>query len=170
MPADYKGWPCKGLKGACWYTKTLALNTLRRGLILGRYTLACWQKQKVNRAMRRLGDQFFQALERGETNPLVGSEVSDAVKEAKDLKEVKDKNYQAVAAIRDRIRAAWGKAPPPPPTPETPPVAAGPVEAAEKPEGTCGFIGPLGRLSFKSRYLVDEWVPGLIVFQHGIED
>ena len=48
-----------------------------------RYTLACWQKQKVNKAMRRLGEQFFQALERGETNPLVVSEVSDAVKRRK---------------------------------------------------------------------------------------
>ena len=135
MPADYPGLALKGLKGACWYTKTLTLNTLRRGLILGRYTLACWQKQKVNRAMRRLGDQFFQALERGETNPLVVSEVSDAVKKAKDLKEVKDKNYQAVAATRDRIRAAWAKPTPPPPTPETPPAAAEPAEEPQEQPG-----------------------------------
>ena len=120
---DYQGLALKGLnglKGAWWYTRTLTLNTLRRGLILGRYTLACWQKQKVNKAMRRLGEQFFQALERGETNPLVVSEVSDAVKKAKDVKEAKDKNYQAVAAIREKIRAAWAKEPPPAPAvPET---------------------------------------------------
>jgi len=134
MSADYQGLALKGLKGACWYARTLALNTLRRGLILGRYTLACWQKQKVNKAMRRLGEQFFQALEQGETNPLVVSAVSDAVKKAKDLKEVKDKNYQAVAAIREKIRAAWTQAPPPPPAPETPPAPAEPAEAAEKPE------------------------------------
>ena len=36
--------------------------------------------------MRRLGEQFFQALERGETNPLVVSEVSDAVNQAKECK------------------------------------------------------------------------------------
>ena len=135
MSADYHGLALKGLKGACWYARTLALNTLRRGLILGRYTLACWQKQKVNKAMRRLGEQFFQALEQGETNPLVVSAVSDAVKKAKDLKEVKDKNYQAVAAIREKIRAAWVQEPPPPPhAPEAPPAPAGPTEAAEKPE------------------------------------
>ena len=131
MRADYQGLATKGLKGAGWYAKTLALNTLRRSLILGRYTLACWQKQKVNKAMRRLGEQFFQALERGETNPLVVSEVSDAVKKAKDLKEVKDRNYQAVAAIREKIRAAWAKEPLPPPAPETPPAAAEKTEAAE---------------------------------------
>ena len=134
MSADYKDLAVKGLKGACWYTKTIALNMLRRGLILGRYTLACWQKQKVNKAMRRLGEQFFQALERGEPNPLVVSAVSDAVNKAKDLKAVKDKNYQAVAATRERIRAAWGKEPPPPPAPEPPPAAAEPTAAAENPE------------------------------------
>ena len=132
MPADYTGLAVKGLKGACWYARTLTLNLLRRGLILGRYTLACWQKQKVNKAMRRLGEQFFQALEQGETNPLVVSAVSDAVKKAKDLKEVKDKNYQAVAAIREKIRAAWAKEPPP--APETPPAPAEPTAEAEKPE------------------------------------
>ena len=134
MSADYQGLAIKGLKGTCWYAKTLALNTMRRGLILGRYTLACWQKQKVNKAMRRLGDQFFQALERGETNPLVVSEVSDAVKKAKDVKEVKNKNYQAIVAIRDRMRGAWAKEPPPAPAPEPPPATAEQTEAAEKPE------------------------------------
>jgi hypothetical protein len=133
MSADYKNLACKGFKGACWYAKTLSLNMMRRGLIMGRYTLACWQKQKVNQAMRRLGEQFFQALEQGETNPLVVSAVSDAVNRAKDLKAVKDKNYQAVAAIREKIRAAWAPETPPPPAPETPP-AAEPAEAAEKPE------------------------------------
>ncbi len=137
MSTDYQGLAIKGLKGlkgAGWYAKTLALNMMRRGLILGRYTLSCWQKQKVNQAMRRLGEQFFQALAQGESNPLVVSEVSDAVQKAKDLKEVKDKNYQAVAAIREKIRAAWAKEPPPPPAPEPPPAPAEPTEAAEKPE------------------------------------
>jgi len=136
MSADYQGLALKGLKSAGWYAKTLALNMLRRGLILGRYTLACWQKQKVNKAMRRLGEQFFQALAQGETNPLVVSAVSDAVQKAKDLKEVKDKNYQAVAALREKIRAAWVKKPPPPP-PTAPPGPAGEsekTEEAEKPQ------------------------------------
>jgi hypothetical protein len=134
MPADYQGLALQVIKSAWWYARTLTLNTLRRGLILGRYTLACWQKQKVNRAMRRLGEEFFQALEQGETNPLVVSEVSDAVKKAKDLKEVKDRNYQAVAATREKIRAAWAKETPPAPAQETPPPAAEPAEEPEKPQ------------------------------------
>ena len=134
MSADYKDLAVKGLKGTCWYTKTLAVNMLRRGLILGRYILACWQKQKLNKAMRRLGEEFFQTLEQGETNPLVVSAVSDAVNRAKDLKAVKDKNYQAMAAIREKMRAAWAKEPPPAPAPKPPPEAAEPGEAAGKPE------------------------------------
>ncbi len=137
MSVDYQGLAAKGFKGLkCvgWFARTLALNTLRRSLILGRYTLACWQKQKVNNAMRRVGEEFFQALEKGETNPLVVSEVSDAVNQAKDLKAAKDKNYQAVAATREKIRAAWTKEPPPVPAVETPPPAAEPTEAPEKPE------------------------------------
>jgi hypothetical protein len=131
MGTDYQGLALKGLKNTGWYAKTLVLNTLRRGLILGRYTLACWQQQRLNRAMRHLGAQFFQALEQGETNPLVVSEVSDAVRKAKDLKEAKDKNYQAVAAIREKMRAAWRREPLAPPAPETPPE---PTEEAEKPQ------------------------------------
>jgi hypothetical protein len=131
MGTDYQGLALKGLKNTGWYAKTLVLNTLRRSLILGRYTLACWQKQKVNKALRRLGEEFFQALERGETNPLVVSEVSDAVRKAKDAKEAKDRNYQAVAAIREKMREAWKREPVAPPAPETPPA---PTEEAEKPQ------------------------------------
>ncbi len=140
MSVDYQGLAAKGFKGLkCvgGFAWTLALNMLRRGLILGRYTLACWQKQKVNKAMRRLGEQFFQALERGETNPLVVSEVSDAVNRARQVKEARDKNYQAVAAIREKIRAAWVKEPPPVPATATPPAPAEPTgepAEAEKPQ------------------------------------
>ena len=133
MGADYQGLAIKGLKATWWYTRNFAINSLRRGLILARYSLACWQKQKVNTAMRHLGVQFFQALERGETNPLVVSEVSDAVRKAKDLKESKDKNYLALAAIRDRMRAAWTKAPLPP-APASVPETAEEAEKTEKPQ------------------------------------
>jgi hypothetical protein len=118
MGADYAGMAKKAFQATWRISRILTVNLCRRGLILGRYTLACWQKQKVNRAMRRLGEQFFQALEQGETNPLVVSEVSAAVTRAKGVKEVKDRNYQAIAAIKARIRAAWGTEPAPPPAAE----------------------------------------------------
>jgi hypothetical protein len=134
MSTDYQAVAAKGLKGACRYARILSLNMMRRGLIVGRYTLACWQKQKVNKAMRRLGEQFFLALERGETNPLVVSDVSDAVQKAKEVKECKDRNYQAVADIREKMRAEWAKEPAPPPAAAPEPPAAEAEAAAEKPE------------------------------------
>jgi hypothetical protein len=39
-----------------------------------------------------------------------------------------------VAAIREKMRAAWAQEPPWPLAPEPPPAAAEPTEAAEKPE------------------------------------
>jgi len=133
MGADYQGLAIKGLKAAWWYASNIAINSLRRGLILGRYARGLWQQRRINRALRQLGAQFFQALERGEANPLVVSEVSDAVRRAKDLKELKEKNRQAMDAIRDRIRAAWVKEPPPPP-PTAPPEPAGEAEKTEEAE------------------------------------
>jgi hypothetical protein len=136
MSTDYQGLAIKGVKTVWWYARTLTLNAMRRGLIWCRYTLACWQKHKVNKAMRRVGEEFFRTLERGETNPLVVSEVSDAVKKAKDVKEARDRNYQAVAGLREKMRAAWGKETPPP-APETTPVTAEPAvepAAAGKPQ------------------------------------
>ena len=62
MGADYQSLAIHGLKATWWYTRNFAINSLRRGLILARYTLACWQKQKVNKAMRQLGAEFFQVL------------------------------------------------------------------------------------------------------------
>jgi hypothetical protein len=134
MGADYKNLAIKTITGTWWYTKNIAVNSLRRVLILGRHTLGAMQQRRVNKAMRQLGLQFFQALERGETNPLVVSEVSAAVTRAKDLKEGQDKNAQAIAAIRDRIRAAWRTELPPvpaPAAPETPEEPGKPVAAED---------------------------------------
>ncbi|MFH1595182.1 MAG: hypothetical protein ABIG94_02260 [Pseudomonadota bacterium] len=115
MSADLKDKAVHGLKSTWCNTWTFTANTGRRAKILGRYTLACWQQQKLNKAMRRLGAQTFQALERGEANPLAAPKVSQAVQKAKDLKEHKDKNYQAMEAIRERIRTSCVI-----PTPEQP--------------------------------------------------
>jgi hypothetical protein len=107
MNADLKDKAVKGLKSTWCNTWTFTANTGRRAKILGRYTLACWQQHKLRKAMRRLGGQIFQALERGETSPLAAPEVNQALQQAKDLKEQKAKNYQAMEAIRERIRTSY---------------------------------------------------------------
>ncbi len=104
-----------GLKKTWCSTWTFAVNSGRRAKILGRYGLACWQQQMINRALGKLGVHTFQALEQGEANPLTAPAVNAAVQKAKELKEGKDKNYQAIEAIRERIRTSCVM-----PTPEEP--------------------------------------------------
>ena len=98
--------PDKAVSGAkkAWCTTwNFTVNTARRTQILGKYGLACWQQAKIKKAERLLGEKSFQALERGEANPLTAPEVNEAVQKVKEAKEQKEKTYQAIAAIREKI-------------------------------------------------------------------
>jgi hypothetical protein len=88
------------------YTKIFVSNTFRRVLILGRYALICGRQQRLRRAQRRLGGAVLQALEQGEVNPMLTEAVKDALEKAKVIKAGKDKHYQAIDALREKIRAA----------------------------------------------------------------
>ncbi len=79
------------------------VNTARRTQILGKYGQACWQQANIKKAERLLGEKSFQALERGEANPLTSPEVNEAVQQVKQAKEQKEKTYQTIAAIREKI-------------------------------------------------------------------
>ncbi|MEW6387392.1 MAG: hypothetical protein AB1491_07745 [Thermodesulfobacteriota bacterium] len=93
-------------------------NTGRRFLILGRYSMLCWHQQRLRRACRRLGTQVLAALEAGEVNPLLTEAVKDTLEAARGIKEKKDQHYQAIAALRQKMRAARaGESPPPPEEP-----------------------------------------------------
>ena len=140
MSAELKDKAVAGLKTTCRGSWTLTANTARRVKILGRYGLAYWQQRKINRALAKLGTQTFRALEQGEGNPLTAPEVNEAVQKAKELQEIKEKNYQAMEAIRKRIRTSRVKEPPPP-SPEAPPAEAKEAEKteeAEKPQEPAG--------------------------------
>ncbi|MCX5894059.1 MAG: hypothetical protein NTW80_14050 [Deltaproteobacteria bacterium] len=91
------------------------VNTARRTQILGKYSLACWQQAKIKCAERSLGEKSYQALERGEANPLTAPEVNEAVQKVKEAKEKKEKTYQAIAAIREKICSSCTS-----PTPDEP--------------------------------------------------
>ncbi len=106
MNGDLKEKAATGLKKTWCTTWTFTVNTGRRLKILGRKGLGYWQQRKINRAMTRLGDTTFQALEQGESNPLMAPDVNAAVQKAKELKELKEKNYLAIAAIRESIRTS----------------------------------------------------------------
>ncbi|MFA4903498.1 MAG: hypothetical protein WC600_12235 [Desulfobaccales bacterium] len=106
MNGDLKEKAATGLKKTWCSSWTFALNTGRRIKILGRKGLRYWQQRKINKAMAALGVKTFQALERGEGNPLVAPEVNAAVQKAKDLKYVREKNELAIQAIRERIQSS----------------------------------------------------------------
>jgi hypothetical protein len=106
MRAELAEKAASGLKKTWCSTWAFAINSGRRAKILSRYGLACWQQQKINRALGKLGVHTFQALEQGEGNPLSAPEVNAALQKAKELKEAKDKNYQAIEAIRERIKGS----------------------------------------------------------------
>ncbi len=96
-----------GSLGTVWgWIKIFAGNTLRRALILGRYTLICAKQQRLRRAQRRLGGAVLQALEQGEVNPMLTEEVKDALAKAQAIKAGKDSHYQAIGGLREKIRSA----------------------------------------------------------------
>jgi hypothetical protein len=101
-----------GLKKTWHCTWTFTVNTGRRIKILGRKGLGYWQQRKINQAMANLGNQTFQALEQGESNPLTAPGVNAALQKAKDLKYAKTKNSLAIQAIRERIQTSRLIAPP----------------------------------------------------------
>jgi len=106
MNGDLKEKAAAGLKKTWCSSWTFTVNTGRRLKILGRKGLGYLQQRKIDKAMAKLGVQTFQALEQGESNPLMAPEVNAAVQKAKELKEVKEKNCLAIQVIRERIHAS----------------------------------------------------------------
>lgn len=106
MNGDLKAKAATGLKKTWCTTWTFTVNTGRRLKILVRKGLGYRQQRKINRAMAILGAQTFRALEQGESNPLMAPEVNAAVQKAKELKEIKEKNDQTIAVIRESIRTS----------------------------------------------------------------
>ncbi|MDI6854760.1 MAG: hypothetical protein QME75_14290 [Deltaproteobacteria bacterium] len=98
-------------------------NMVRRLLIFGHYILICWQQQRLRRAWRQLGQRLHLSLEEGEVNPMLTEPVKDAVDKARQLKAGKDRQYQAIAEIREKMRAGHVAKPAAPP-----PEASGPQE------------------------------------------
>jgi hypothetical protein len=90
------------------------INTMRRLLILWRYVLICWQQQRLRRAWRKLGQHLHASLEEGEVNPMLTEPVKDAMQKARQLKAGKDRQYQAIADIREKMRVGLAKPAAPP--------------------------------------------------------
>ncbi|MEJ2091914.1 MAG: hypothetical protein P8X65_06940 [Syntrophobacterales bacterium] len=129
------------------FLKIFTLNLWRRLLMLGHYTVICFHQQRLRCAWRVLGRQVHQALDNGEVNPILAEEVKDSLAKAQDLKAAKERHYQAIAALREKIQASRAEEPsrveepsraeeptPPPEAEPAPPSAETEPAAAEKPE------------------------------------
>ena len=96
------------------FLRTFTLNSWRRLCILGHYTIICFHQQRLRRAWRLLGWQIHQTVEGGEVNPMLTEEVQDRLTRAEVIKETKERHYQAIAAVREKIRVTSAGGPPPP--------------------------------------------------------
>lgn len=138
MNAEAKDKAVGALKTVWGYSRMFAVNTLRRGVILGRYSLICWQQQRLRGAQGKVGREVLKALEQGEVNPMLTEGVKDALTKAETVRGRKEKQYQAIAGIREKIRtscacAAPAEAKEPPPVQEAPPAEEPPPAAGPPP-------------------------------------
>jgi hypothetical protein len=114
------------------FLKIFALNSWRRLVIVGHYTLICLHQQRLCRAWRVLGKQIHQAVDGGEVNPMLTDSVQEKLARAQVVKGTKERHYQAIAALREKIQATRaGEEPPVTEAEPTPPADRGP----EQPEG-----------------------------------
>jgi hypothetical protein len=100
------------------FLKIFTLNLWRRLLMLGHYTIICFHQQRLRRAWRVLGKRVHHALEGGEVNPMLAEDVKDSLTKAQAIEKSKVKHYEAIAALREKIRAAKAPEAPSPPEPE----------------------------------------------------
>lgn len=130
MASNEAGKGGQTLSSILGFLKIFTLNLWRRLLMLWHYTVICLHHQCLRRAWRRLGQRVHQALDQGEVNPLLTDEVKDSLARAQSAKAKKDRHYEAIAALREKIRASRSEGPPPPMKAEPAPP---PMEAESPP-------------------------------------
>jgi len=133
MASDKAGKGGQTLASVLRFLQIFILNSWRRLLMLWHYTIICFHQQRLRRAWRRLGQRVHLALDKGEVNPMLAGEVKDSLSKAQAIKAAKDRHYQAIAALREKIRASRTEKAPP--TPEAEPAPAEPEPPpAQEPE------------------------------------
>jgi hypothetical protein len=139
MASNETGTGGQALSSVLNFLKIFTLNLWRRLLMLWHYTVICFHQQCLRRAWRRLGQRVHQALDQGEVNPMLTEEVKDSLAKAQSVQAKKDRHYEAVAILREKIRASRTEAPPPPmeaepaPPPQEREPAPPPTEAEPAP-------------------------------------
>jgi hypothetical protein len=92
--------------------KIFTINSYRRLLIAGHYAIICFHQQCLRRAWRVLGKNIHEAVAAGEDNPLLSEPVQEKLNRAEVIKGTKERHYQAIAALREKIRTCREEEPP----------------------------------------------------------
>jgi hypothetical protein len=118
------------------FLRIFILNTWRRLLIVSHYTMICFHQQRLRRAWRVLGKHIHEAVEAGEVNPMLSDSVQEKLTRAQVVKGTKERHYQVIAGLREKIRASRAEEAPPAGTAEAPGAAeAAPGTAPESKTG-----------------------------------
>ena len=102
------------------FSKIFTINLWRRLIMMWHYTLIFLHQQRFRRACRQLGARVFASLEAGEVNPMLAGEVKDSVDKTQAIKRRKDRHYEAIAALREKIKATRAGEPGPAASQEAP--------------------------------------------------
>jgi hypothetical protein len=94
------------------WLKIFTLNSWRRLCILGRYSIICVHHQRLRHACRVLGQRVLESLAGGEVNPMLAEPVKDSLTRAQAIQATKDRQYQAVARLREKIKSTRSGEPP----------------------------------------------------------
>lgn len=108
MTAEYAAKAKEISSGVFALLRRWLVNAGRRTLILLRWGAVWLQQRRLNRGWRRLGKEVHSALEAGEINPMLCESVRDAVLRVRDLKAAKDRQLEAINALRAKIRESRG--------------------------------------------------------------
>jgi|UniRef100_A0A7V6A3E6 hypothetical protein len=99
------------LSGILHCVKTFIVNSYRRLLIVGHYGVICFHQQCLRRTWRHLGRSLHQAVAAGEDNPLLSEAVQENLNQAEVIKGAKERHYQAIALLREKIKTCRQESP-----------------------------------------------------------
>jgi gas vesicle protein len=99
------------LSGVLHCLKIFTMNSYRRLLIVGHYAMICIHQQRLRRAWSVLGKNVHEAVAAGEDRPLLGEAVQEKLNRAEVVKGTKERHYEAIADLREKIQACREESP-----------------------------------------------------------
>ncbi len=103
--ADVAALANKTIRYILLYLRNILTNLYRRGLILLKHGGIWWQKRRLGKQFRRLGDEIYTKYTAGDVNPLLQEEVKDLLAAIQVQVEAIEARRQAIQQIRDQIKA-----------------------------------------------------------------